>query len=211
LAEASVAEEDGYVSGGSRVYVNMGRGLDSRDDRGLLLASRERGEGFGEFYRRHCAAVVAFHGARVREPELAADLTAETFAAALLVVHDQSRELPEYPVAWLFAIAHSKVVDSYRRGRVEAAARERLALERIEVDDQDIERINEVVHATDFLAHLAQQLPADQFHALSARFVEDRRYTDIAEELRCSPVVVRMRVSRALKTLRNASTEDDHA
>jgi RNA polymerase sigma-70 factor (ECF subfamily) len=189
----------------------MGRGLDSRDDRGLLLASRESGAGFGEFYRRHCAAVLAFHGVRVREPELAADLTAETFAAALLVVHDRSRELPEYPLAWLFTIAHSKVVDSYRRGRVEAAARERLALERIEVDDQDIERINEVVHTTDFLAHLARQLPAEQFHALTARFVENRLYTDIAQELRCSPVVVRMRVSRALKTLRNAATEDHHA
>jgi len=103
------------------------------DDRGLLLGSRERGAGFGEFYRRHRTAVLAFHGARVREPELADDLTAETFAAALLVVHDRSRELRERPVAWLFTIAHSKVVDSYRRGRVEAAACERLALERIEV------------------------------------------------------------------------------
>jgi RNA polymerase sigma factor (sigma-70 family) len=196
--------------GGWRVYLSMGLGLDGLGDRGLLVASRDGGSGFGEFYRRHCGAVLAFHGARVREPELAADLTAETFAAALLVVHDRSRGLPEHPVAWLFTIAHSKLVDSYRRGRVEAAARERLALERIEVDDQDIERINEVVHATDLLAHLARELPADQFHALTARFVEDRCYTDIAQELRCSPVVVRMRVSRALNTLRKAASEDHH-
>jgi RNA polymerase sigma factor (sigma-70 family) len=189
----------------------MGRDLDSRDDRDLLTSSRERGAGFGEFYRRHSPAVLAFHGARVREPELAADLTAETFAAALLVVHDRSRTLPEQPVAWLFTIAHSKLVDSYRRGQVEAAARKRLALERVEVDDADIERINEIVHATDFLAHLARLLPPEQFQALTAHFAEGRRYTDIAQELHCSPVVVRMRVSRALHTLRTAATEDHHA
>jgi RNA polymerase sigma factor (sigma-70 family) len=189
----------------------MGRDLGSHSDGELLAASREYGTGFGEFYGRHREAVLAFHGSRVREPELAADLTAETFAAALLAVHDHSRGLPEQPLAWLFTIAHSKLVDSYRRRRVEADARERLALERVEVDDEDIERIDAIVHATDFLAHLASLLPSDQFHALTARFVEDRRYTDIAQELRCSPVVVRMRVSRALKTLRNAAPEDHHA
>lgn len=172
------------------------------------MESRDRGVGFGEFYRRHRAAVFAFHGARTREPELAADLTAETFAAALLAVHDRSWEVPEHPVAWLFTVAHSKCVDSYRRSQVEAAARERLAMERVEVDDADIDRINEIVHSTDFLAHLARLLPAEQFHALTAHFVEGRRYIDIAEELRCSPVVVRMRVSRALKTLRCAELED---
>lgn len=34
--------------------------------------------------------------------------------------------------------------------------------------------------------------------------LEDRGYADIAGELRCSESVVRMRVSRALKTLRTA-------
>src|SRR5579859_7654271 len=77
----------------------MGRDLALRSDRDLLAASRERGVGFGEFYRRHREAVLAFHGKRVREPELAADLTAETFAAALLAVHDRSRGLPEQPAA----------------------------------------------------------------------------------------------------------------
>jgi len=205
------SEAFGYAWAAWCVLICMAGDLDSHGDAELLAASRERGVGFGEFYRRHRDAVLAFHGARVREPELAADLTAETFAAALLAVHDRSRELPEQPVAWLFTIAHSKLVDSYRHRRVEADARGRLALERVEVDDEDIERINAIVDATDFVAHLASLLPPDQFRALIARFVEDRRYADIAAELRCSPVVVRMRVSRALKALRNAATEDRHS
>jgi RNA polymerase sigma-70 factor (ECF subfamily) len=163
------------------------------------------------FYRRHCEAVLAFHGRRVRELELAADLTAETFAAALVAVRDRSRELPDKPVAWLFTIAQRKFVDSYRRGRVEHDARARLAFERMEVSDEAVERINAIVGATDVLAHLAEHVPEEQLRALRARIVEERDYQDIAGEFRCSPALVRVRVSRALKTLRAVARGHDEA
>jgi RNA polymerase sigma factor (sigma-70 family) len=189
----------------------MGRDLDSRSDRLLLAASRADGAGFDVFYRRHRNAVLAYHARRVRDPELAADLTAETFAAALLAVHDRARELPGEPVAWLFTIAQRKFFDSCRRGRVEDAARQRLSFERVELDDQDIERIDEIAETTDLLEHLDRYLPADQAFAVKARIVDERDYTEIASQLRCSPAVVRMRVSRALKTLRHVATEDHDA
>jgi RNA polymerase sigma-70 factor (ECF subfamily) len=173
-----------------------------RDDREVLRASREGRGGFDVFYRRHRAAVLAFHARRVAEPELAADLTAETFAAALLAVHDADRPIPDVPVAWLFTIAHRKLIDSYRRGAVEAVARRRLALAPLVVDDEDIERINETTRTTDVAIELARRLPPEQFRALKARVLDERDYADIAGELGCSEVVVRMRVSRALKTLR---------
>src|ERR671914_366839 len=47
-----------------------------------LLASLEPGS-FAVFYRRHVEDLVAFFMRRTRDAELAADLTAETFAAAL--------------------------------------------------------------------------------------------------------------------------------
>ncbi len=180
----------------------MGAIRDCRSDRELLEASRATGRGFETFYRRHCEAVLAFHGARAREPELAADLTAETFAAALVAVRDRSRELPEKPVAWLFTIAHRKFVDSWRRGRVEHEARQRLCFERMEITDEAVERIDAIVGGTDVLAHLAEHLPAEQLSALQARIIDERDYSDIARELECSPALVRVRVSRALKTLR---------
>jgi RNA polymerase sigma-70 factor (ECF subfamily) len=177
----------------------------SLSDGALLKASRTGGDGFDAFYRRHRDAVLAFHGQRTRDPELAADLTAETFAAALLVVRDEARDLPNSPAAWLFTIAHRKFVDSYRRGRVEDEARRRLQFERLEIRDADVERINEILSTTDALAHLAEQLPAAQFAALRARVLDERDYADIADEMRCSPGVVRMRVNRALKALRTGA------
>jgi len=174
------------------------------DDRALLRASRDGAGGFDVFYRRHRDAILAFHAHRVREPELAADVTAETFAAALLAVHDGSRELPDVPVEWLFTIARHKLIDSYRRGRVEDAARRRLALEPLVLDDQDIERIEATARTTNVASELARRLPSDQYEALRARILDEREYADIARDLRCSQSVVRMRVSRALKTLRTA-------
>ena len=176
--------------------------LSSPGDRDLLLASRQGRGGFEEFFCRHRDAVLAFHARRVREPELAADLTAETFAAALLAVHDRERPIPETPLAWLFTIAHRKLIDSYRHGQVEDDARKRLPLPPVVLEDADIERIHEIASDTDLIAELERQLPADQFQALRAHVLEERDYAEIANELGCSPGVIRMRVNRALNTLR---------
>jgi RNA polymerase sigma factor (sigma-70 family) len=178
-------------------------------DRDLLNASRDGAGGFDAFYLRHHNAVLAYLVGRAREPEIAADLTAETFAAALVAVHDRKRGLPLSPVAWLFTIAHHKWIDSLRRGQVEDEARRRLALEPLVLDDDALARIEQVASSTELRAHLAEWLPADQVHALCERIVAERDYSDIAGELRCSQAVVRMRVSRALTTLRSLEANHD--
>src|SRR5215207_2301359 len=55
--------------------------MDDRTDAELLCAPDTRS--FGLFYRRHFETVLGFFARRTRDPELSADLTAETFAAAL--------------------------------------------------------------------------------------------------------------------------------
>lgn len=173
-----------------------------RPDDLLLRAAREGdGEAFGEFYRRRRALVLAYLRPRVANAETAADLMAETFAAALLAVRDSTRAIPDQPVAWLMTIARNKLIDSVRRGCVEQAARERLAMAPLEIDDQDIARIDELAASTN-VAESLEQLPPDQHAALKARIVDELAYADIATNLRCSEAVVRKRVSRALRTLR---------
>ena len=91
-------------------------------------------EAFGIFYRRHVDAVLAFFRVRTGDPELAADLMAETFAAALLAAPRFKRR-KEPAAAWLFTIAKSKLIDSWRRGKVQDEARRKLRLEPMELDD----------------------------------------------------------------------------
>jgi RNA polymerase sigma-70 factor (ECF subfamily) len=177
--------------------------FDERADIQLLQATRAgQAEAFGEFFRRHRAVVLTFLRRRTRETELAADLLAETFAAALVNVLDAGRMLPDEPLAWLMTIARHKLIDGARRGQVERSARERLALEPLELDDDSMRRIEELIDTTDVEAQLERQLPKEQFEALRARVLDEEEYPEIARELRCSEAVVRKRVSRALQTLR---------
>jgi RNA polymerase sigma factor (sigma-70 family) len=183
------------------------------DDAQLLQQARDgRAESFDAVYRRHNRVVLAFLARRVSQPELAADLLAETFAALLVVVRDPQRQLPTSPVAWLLGTARHLLIDSYRRGQVEAAARTKLAMQPLVIDDGDLRRIEEISAETDVLAELARALPPEQFAALRARVIEGTDYPTIARELRCSEAVVRKRVSRALETLRGTRLEaEDNA
>jgi hypothetical protein len=61
----------------------MGPIAHDRSDEDLLLAARHEPEAFALFYRRHVRALAAYFWRRSRDAETTADLTAETFAAAL--------------------------------------------------------------------------------------------------------------------------------
>ena len=178
---------------------------DTKTDRQLLEEARG---GFGEMfeivYRRHHAVVLAFLARRVEQPELAADLLAETFASLLALVRDPRRVLPPIPVAWLLVTARNLLIDSHRRGMVDDRARRRLAMRPVVLDDRDLERVEEISAETDLMRELALRLEPDQLQALQARVLDEREYAEIAAALKCSESVVRKRVSRALGVLRRA-------
>jgi RNA polymerase sigma factor (sigma-70 family) len=51
-------------------------------------------------------------------------------------------------------------------------------------------------------AQALENLPADQREAVRGRVLEDRSYQELATSLQCSESVVRQRVSRGLRSLR---------
>ena len=57
------------------------------------------------------------------------------------------------------------------------------------------------------LAELLAELPAEQREAITARVVDERPYEEIAATLRCSEAVVRQRVHRGLRRLRQRLEE----
>lgn len=75
-----------------------------RSDEDLLLAARDGdGDALAAFYRRHAAAVTGFHRRRVGLPEVAFDLTAETFAS-LVAALDRFDPARGSARGWLFTI-----------------------------------------------------------------------------------------------------------
>ena len=171
-----------------------------RSDEELLAATRRDPRAFGEFYARHERAVFRYFYRRTRDVELAADLSAECFAAALLV-SERFRPGVAPAAAWLFGIARNILGRSAERHRVESRARARLRMPALILEDDTIAAL-ERIHAGQLLENALAYLPADQAEAVQARIVDERDYDDIARELRTSEAVVRKRVSRGLGALR---------
>jgi RNA polymerase sigma factor (sigma-70 family) len=156
---------------------------------------------FGAFYERHVDTVTAYLSRRTRRPDLTFDLVAETFARALehRIRYDPRRGPA---IAWLVGIARNLLLDAARRGRVADAARVKLGMAPIALDDEALERI-EARGRIDVAASLAR-LPESQREAVVRRVLDEQDYDAIAAEIGCSESVVRQRVSRGLAALRRS-------
>jgi RNA polymerase sigma-70 factor (ECF subfamily) len=173
------------------------------DEPGRLLARTARGdtEAFGLFYDTFEGDLLRYFVRRTGRGDLAADLTAETFAAAL---DSAAAYRPDVGVAraWLFGIARHVLHDMWERGRVDDEARRRLGQEVLVLTDATVEDIERLVDEHGELTEALEDLPVDQREAVRGRVLEDRSYQELAVSMRCSESVVRQRVSRGLRSLR---------
>lgn len=183
----------------------MPLGTENASDAELLERGRNGdADAFACFYRRHERLVLGWLVRQSRDPSLAADLAAETFAAAYLT---SARFDPDHAPApaWLLGIARNKLRSTRRRHQIEDRARRRLGLERLAWDDDELARVEACDH---MVLHLLAELPAEQRDAVRAHVVEDESYADAAARLKTSPAVVRKRVSRGLAVLRRRLTQE---
>jgi RNA polymerase sigma-70 factor (ECF subfamily) len=173
-------------------------------DEELLVASVGDEEAFAAFYRRHARPLAGFFMRRTGNAELAADLTAETFAAAL-AARRRFDPAKGAAIGWLYGIARHKLARTLAHGRVEDRARRALGMALpLVLDDEAIEL---VVTAEGEVVQLLQRLPADQRAAIEARVVDEQEYEQIAAGAQTSEAVIRKRVSRGLASLRRKLKE----
>jgi RNA polymerase sigma factor (sigma-70 family) len=177
----------------------------SPTDAQLLEEARRRPEAFGAFYERHGAALLSFLVRRAGDAEAGADLTAEVFAAALSGVDRFDAKRAE-PLAWLYGIARHKLADFHRTGYVETRARRRLGMPRRGIDDEALERVEQLasLDVAAVIVHGAlATLPSDQRDAVVARVIEEQDYEDMSHAANVSEGAIRQRVARGLATLRH--------
>lgn len=179
---------------------------DATDDALLLGAARGESGAFSTFYGRNAEQVAAFFYRRIACPHTAADLTAETFAAAMTSL---KKFKPDRGTAkaWLFGIAHNQLRQWARKGRVADSARRRLGIQTPMLMPEDIERIETLV---DFepqrlaikaaLAELNEPIR----DALMLRVADELPYEEVARRLGCTVGAARVRVSRGLAKLEEA-------
>lgn len=176
---------------------------DEPTDAELLLASRDDTDAFAVFYRRHAEDILRYFARRTLDPEVAAELTAESFAEAFASRRSYRDEGVD-GVAWLYGIARHQLGRFFRAGSVHAAARRKLGMLERELASEDFERIEELVDfepLREALIEALDALPVHQQTAVRLRIVEGKTYDDVAGELGCSADNARQRVSRGLRRL----------
>jgi RNA polymerase sigma-70 factor (ECF subfamily) len=179
--------------------------LDGLPDDELLARTPGEPRAFAVFYARHAGTVLGALRRRTGSAELAADLTAETFATALVAAARYRRDGTP-ATAWLHGISRNVLLRSIERRQVEDRARRKLGMPRLELDDDLLERIDALGAEVRAEAMLATLEP-DQAEAVRGRVIEEVPYPELAARLRCSEQVVRKRVSRGLAALRSTAEE----
>jgi RNA polymerase sigma-70 factor (ECF subfamily) len=156
-----------------------------RSDEELLAAGGS--QDFAIFYRRYAPEVLRYFARRVRDPEAAADLTAETFAA-VVVARGRFRPDRGSAAGWLYGIAGHKLAD-FQRHMVPRPLSEKDATYIAALGDEVV---------TDMLS----LLPGEQRDAVHGHVIADQSYEQLARAAGISPSAMRQRVSRGLRTLR---------
>ncbi len=174
----------------------------TRRSDGDLLRGAGRDD-FGALYDRHAKSVLGFVARRTGDPDLAADVTAETFAAAYLS-RRRFRDAGDGARPWLLGIARHELSRAIRSNRARDRARRRLGIEPVAMDEISYERIEELADLRDLRVAVRDALRSMSpkvARAVALRVGDELPYEEVARRLGCSEGAARVRVARGLDQL----------
>ena len=156
------------------------------------------------FYTRNLRPLLAYFWCRTRDREVASDLAAETFAAALAGIerYDPAKGAPRQ---WLYGIANNQLKRLWRQNRVSSDARRRLEVRTLPTAAagwEEIEAADARLDADRLAGALARVAPKSR-EAVRLRVVEQLDYVEIAHRIGCEPGAARVLVFRGLRRLRD--------
>ena len=169
--------------------------MHTTDERELIRHAQQRdAEAFTELYRRHVDRIYRYMLLRVSDEAVAEDLTSEVFVRALESLSAyEDRGAPF--AAWLYRIAHARVVDFWRR-----AQRTEISLD-VEEFELHADMPTGDVIAYKILAESLRKLTDEQQTVIILRFVEGYRAAEVAQITGRTEGAVKSLQHRALAAL----------
>lgn len=173
--------------------------LDRIEEKRLLHAAR-RGDAdsFAALYRANVQQVFRYIAYRVGDTQTADDLTSEVFMRALegiAAYTDQDKPF----LAWLYRIAHARVVDFYRRSGRRPSDHDLDTVPTAVTQDMDRSVIQQ--QAARALREAIASLTGDQQQVIILRFIEGNSIEATAQFLGKAPNAVKALQHRALRAL----------
>jgi RNA polymerase sigma-70 factor, ECF subfamily len=171
-----------------------------------LIQAAQRGneQALGRLYDTHVDRIYRYVLYRVSDPQLAEDLTADVF---LRVVEG----LPGYRtsdvpfLAWLYRIAHARIVDHYRqvsrRGQHQDIDKSNLRIE------DDLDGVLVAAYYQEKVREAMGLLTAEQQQVIHARFIEGYNLQQAADALGKTVGAIKVMQHRALEALSRALTK----
>jgi RNA polymerase sigma-70 factor (ECF subfamily) len=167
------------------------------EDSRQALAARDNPAEFRPVYEKWLPRLYRYFYFRVGNEKDAEDLTSQVFLHAC-------EALPKYRnrarfSAWLFAIAHARMVDYYRRKRAVVSLDE---MEDLSMAD-DLPALSDRNEEIQRLLSLLKTLPDDEQELIRLRFVAELSYVEIGEVLHRREDAVRKATTRLLQRLQS--------
>jgi RNA polymerase sigma-70 factor (ECF subfamily) len=180
----------------------------ARSDGWDLIEAAQAGdrEAFGRLYSRYAPGVSRFVGSRLRDRDLAQDLTSETFARALRRIDSVSYQGRDAG-AWFTTIARNLITEHVKSSRVQ---RETVTAE---FDDAgtDHESPEQAVIRRDAAADVRRrvsQLPTDQQECIRLRYFQDLSVAETAAVMGRNEGAVKALAHRGVVRLRASMAKD---
>jgi RNA polymerase sigma-70 factor (ECF subfamily) len=165
------------------------------DELGIIQAARKDPRAFGELYLLYVGRIFRYLYSRVGSVPDAEDLTSQTFLAALESLSHlrQDRRF----ASWLFTIARSKAMDSFRRRK------NITSIDQIEDIPGENNPLSEIIQSDQAvaLAKLIHALPEDERELLRLRFLAELSFAEIASLIHRSESAVKKSIYRLLARL----------
>ncbi len=170
----------------------------AEEQRWLQRAQGGDADAFSALYREHVQPIFRYIAHRVNNTQLAEDLTGDVFMRALegLPTYvDQGRPF----VAWLYRIAHARVVDHYRRTErrpVESDVEAEPLPITPDMDEGLMRR-----HAAQALRAAITELTSEQQQVVVLRFIEGHNIETVAQMMGKNSNAIKALQHRALRSL----------
>ena len=173
--------------------------MDRAEEQRLLRRAQQGDrDAFAELYRAQVQVIFRYLYARTNDHQLAEDLTGDVFMRAL-------QGLPSYRdeglpwAAWLYRIAHARVVDFYRK-RTRRPDDVELEPQTVAVE-HDMDEAMQRQQAASVLRMAMQGLTDEQQQVIVLRFIEGQRVDEVARIMGKNANAVKALQHRALRTI----------